>query len=288
MLLEILLKGLVNGCMYALMAIGLALVYGLLRILHVAHAALFTLGGYASVVVANATGSLALGVLAAVVISGMAGMLIYRLAYQPVLHHPPHVSLIISLGILIAMEDGFRIVFGGYGLTFDENPYNTSTVELFGVMFNYVEIAMIVASVVLIGLFMLTVSRTRIGTGWRATVSDPQMAISFGINPIQVRYLNFMIGSAMAAVAGVLLALMTNLVEPGMGATLSYKGLAIVVLGGMGSVFGTVMASLLLGVIEGAGSIYMSSYLDPNAIGFLFLIIVLMVKPQGLFSRSGA
>ena len=191
---------------------------------------------------------------AAIVAAGLAGVLIYRFAYQPVLHHPPHVPLIISVGLLIAMEDGFRILFGGYGLTFNDNPYNTATITTLGITFNYVEIAMVASAVVLIGVFMAVVNRTRLGTGWRATVSDPQMALSFGVDPIRVRYVNFLIGSGLGAVAGMLLALMTNLVEPGMGASLSYKGLAIVVLGGLGSVRGTLLASLMLGVIEGMGT----------------------------------
>jgi branched-chain amino acid transport system permease protein len=286
LLFEVFVKGLVNGCMYALMAIGLTLVYGLLRILHIAHAALFTLGAYAGVIVANATGSIALGMAAAIVSAGVAGVLIYRFAYQPVLKHPPHVPLIISVGILIAMEDGFRILFGGYGLTFNNNPWNTTTVNALGITFNYVEIAMVASAAVLIGIFMAVVNRTRMGIGWRATVSDPQMALSFGVDPIRVRYINFLIGSALGAIAGMLLALMTNLVEPGMGASLSYKGLAIVVLGGLGSVRGTLIASLLLGLIEGMGSLYLSEHLDPNALGFLFLIAVLMFRPQGLFAKA--
>jgi branched-chain amino acid transport system permease protein len=286
LLFEVFVKGLVNGCMYALMAIGLTLVYGLLRILHIAHAALFTLGAYAGVIVANATGSIALGMAAAIVSAGVAGVLIYRFAYQPVLKHPPHVPLIISVGILIAMEDGFRILFGGYGLTFNNNPWNTTTVNALGITFNYVEIAMVASAAVLIGVFMAVVNRTRMGIGWRATVSDPQMALSFGVDPIRVRYINFLIGSALGAIAGMLLALMTNLVEPGMGASLSYKGLAIVVLGGLGSVRGTLIASLLLGLIEGMGSLYLSEHLDPNALGFLFLIAVLMFRPQGLFAKA--
>lgn len=286
LLVEVLLKGLINGCMFALMAIGLTLVYGLLRILHIAHAGLFTLGAYAGVITANATGSIPLGMLAAVVSAGIAGMLIYRLAYQPVLKDPPHVPLIISIGLLIIMEDGFRILFGGYGRSFDDNPYNTSTVTLSGMTFNYVEIAIVVSSVVLIGIFMVVVNRTRLGIGWRATVSDPQMALSFGIRPIRVRYINFFIGSALGAVAGMLFALLTNLVEPGMGGTLSYKGLAIVVLGGLGSVRGTLVASLILGVVEALGSLYVSDQLDPNSLGFLFLIVVLMIRPQGLFAKA--
>ena len=285
LLAEIVVRGLIYGSMYALMSVGLTLVYGLLRILHIAHAGVFTLGAFLGVVVTNATGSLALGFVAAVAAACIAGALIYRLGYQPVLDQPPHVAMIVSIGILVMMEDGFRLVFGGYGMSFNDNPYYQSTVHVFGIALTVVEIAMVAVSLALLGLFTLVANRTRIGIGWRATVTDPEMAASFGVDPVRVRYLNFVIGSALGAVAGVLVALLNNYVEPGMGATLSYKGLAIIVLGGLGNVRGTLVASLLLGVVENLGGIYLTQVLDRNAIGFLFLIAALMIRPQGLLRR---
>ena len=282
LLLEIVLKGLVYGSRYALMSVGLTLVYGLLRILHIAHAGLFTLGAFLGVVVTNATGSLALGFAVAIVAAAIVGALIYRLAYQPVLQQPPHVPMIISIGILVMMEDSFRILFGGYGLSFNHNPYYQLTVQLLGIRFTEAEIATVLTSLVLLGTFSVIANRTRIGLGWRATVTDPAMASAFGIDPVRVRYVNFIIGSSLGAVAGVLIAILNNYVEPGMGATLSYKGLAIIVLGGLGNVRGTLLASLLLGVVENLGSIYLTDVLDRDAIGFLFLIIILMIRPQGL------
>ena len=120
---ELAVKGLVYGCMYAMMAVGLTLVYGLLRILHIAHAGVFALGAYMAVMVANATGSLASGFLVAMVVSALAGVAIYRLAYQPILHHPPFVPMIVSIGMFIVMQEGFRLMFGAYGIAFDHNPW---------------------------------------------------------------------------------------------------------------------------------------------------------------------
>ena len=127
--------------------------------------------------------------------------------------------------------------------------------------------------------------KTRIGLAWRATVDDPQIAESFGISVLNVRYLNFFIGSALAAVAGVFISLLSNLVEPTMGGVPSYKALAIIVLGGLGNVAGTLIASLVLGVVEAFGTIYIGDILDRDAIAFAFLIIVLMIRPEGLFAR---
>ena len=119
---ELTAQGLVQGAIYALIALGLTLVYGLLRILHVAHAALFTLGAYVGVIVCNASGSLALGFAAGMVVAGVAGVAMFRLAYQPLLRQPPFVALIASIGLYIAAEEIFRIVFGAQGLSFTAPP----------------------------------------------------------------------------------------------------------------------------------------------------------------------
>jgi len=282
---ELLIQGLIYGSMYAIIAVGLTLVYGLLRILHVAHAGLFALGGYLGLLITNATGSLALAMLASAVIVGIGGMLMYRLCYQPILNRPPYVPLIASIGLFIAMEEIFRLVFGPYGLTY-KNPPLQSQIELLGINLRAAEIGMVVAAILLLGSLSYLAQNSRIGIAWRATVDDPEIAKSFGIDTINVRYLNFFIGSALAAVAGIFVSLLSNLVEPTMGGVPSYKALAIIVLGGLGNVKGTLIASLLLGVIEAFGTIYIGSYLDRDAIAFAFLIVVLMIRPQGLFSGN--
>jgi branched-chain amino acid transport system permease protein len=283
---ELVVKGLVYGCMYAMMAVGLTLVYGLLRILHIAHAGVFALGAYMTVVVANAAGSLVLGFLVATAVSALAGIAIYRLAYQPILHHSAFVPMIVSIGLFIVMQEAFRMIFGAYGIAFDSNPWYVATVDLAGIHVTYVEIAMVIVATVLLLGFGLFASLTRAGIGWRATVTDPQMAQSFGIDPVRVRYLNFLFGSALAGIAGGLVGLLNNYVEPTMGGAVSYKALAIIVLGGLGSVRGTLIASLVLGVVEAFGAVYLAEIFDRDAIGFLFLILVLMVRPQGLLGRA--
>ena len=281
--LELLIQGLIHGSMYAVIAVGLTLVYGLLRILHVAHAGLFTLGGYLGLLLTNATGSLALGMLASAVIVGVAGMLMYRLCYQPILDRPPYVALIASIGLFVAMEEIFRLVFGPYGLTY-KNPPLQSQISFLGIQLRSAELGMVIAAVALLGALSYLSQNTRTGVAWRATVDDPEIAKSFGIDTIKVRYLNFFIGSGLAAVAGIFVSLLSNLVEPTMGGVPAYKALAIIVLGGLGNVKGTLIASLLLGVIEAFGTIYIGSILDRDAIAFAFLIVVLMIRPQGLFT----
>ena len=278
--IDLAVTGVSIGCMYAMMAVGLTLVYGLLRILHVAHAAVFALGAYVVVLVANATGSLAVGFLAAIVVTPLFGMAIYRLLYEPLLKYRPDVPMIASVGLLVLMQDAFRILFGEQGVTF-RSAFAFTTYNFAGITMSAVQIAIVVtAAVVFAGLHLFT-THTRIGIGWRATVSRPLIAASFGIDPIQVRYLNFAIGSALTAVAGGLVALLNNLVDPGIGFVVSYKALAIIVLGGLGSVRGTLVASLVLGLVEAYGTIFIGAWLDRDAIAFLALIILLMARPQG-------
>ena len=282
---ELVAQSLVQGSIYALIALGLTLVYGLLRILHVAHASLFTLGAYVGVLTYNATGNLPLTLLAAMAVSGLCGVAMFRLAYLPILKQPPHVALIASIGLFIAAEECFRIVFGASGLSF-ANPPLQGQVQLFGgLQFKQAELAVMLGTALIIGLLAWLQTRTRIGVACQATVSDPQMAESFGIRLTMVRDLNFLIGSALAGFAGVWVALLNNLVEPTMGSVPSYKALAIIVLGGLGSVPGTLMAALVLGLVESFGTVYLGKVLDRNAIAFTFLIVVLMLRPQGLFAK---
>lgn len=279
---ELFLQGVLQGSIYALIAVGLTLVYGLLRILHVAHAGLYTLGGYFSILVINNTGSLALGALVAMLGVGLLGVVLYRFCYEPILDQPPFVPLIASIGLFIAMEELYRILFGSYGVTYTDPPLQ-QMLPLGGLYLRQAEWVTMLVSVALIGGLAWLSSKTRLGLAWRATVTDPQMAESFGIDPIRVRHLNFFIGSALAGAAGMIVGILNNLVEPTMGSVPSYKALAIIVLGGLGSVRGTLVAALALGVVESYGTIYLGDVLNRDAIAFVFLILVLMVRPQGMF-----
>jgi len=146
---------------------------------------------------------------------------------------------------------------------------------------NFAQIAIVAAAaMIFVGLHLFT-TRTRMGVAWRATVSNPRIAASFGVDAIMVRYLNFAIGSALAALAGGLIALLDNFVDPTIGYVVSYKALAIIVLGGLGSVRGTLIASLVLGLVESYGTIYLGSWMNRDAIAFLALILILMIRPQG-------
>ena len=169
--LDLTVQGLVQGAIYALIALGLTLVYGLLRILHVAHAALFTLGGYLGVVVTNQTGSFVLALAVAMVAVGVIGVGVYRFAYKPLLTQPPLVALIASIGLFIASEEIYRLIFGPYGLSFIDPPLQTQVEILPGISLSYARLMVIAIPVVFLcalGWFSAS-PRTRISS--RATSS---------------------------------------------------------------------------------------------------------------------
>ena len=282
---DLLVQGLIEGCIYALIAVGLTLVYGLLRILHIAHAGIFTLGAYVGLLLTNEIGSFPVAFAITLIAVGLFGMAFYRVFYEPILDKPPHVALIASIGLFVAMEEVFRLIFGATSISFTAPPLK-DTVEFLGVRLEWARIVVVILSVALIGGLALLASKTRVGLAWRATVTDPDMAESFGVNLAGVRYFNFFVASALAAAAGVMVALLLNQVIPTMGGVPAYKALAVIVLGGLGNVKGTLIAALALGVIESFGTIYLDDILDRDAIAFAFLIVVLMIRPQGLFSRT--
>src|SRR5271168_5654352 len=143
--------------MYAMMAVGLTLVYGLLRILHIAHAAVFALGAYVTVLTANATGSIGLGFLTALAVTSLFGIAIYRFLYEPLLKYRPDVPMIASVGLLVFMQDAFRIAFGEQGVTFKNNIYAFKIYDVAGVRVNAVQIAIVVCAVVVfVGLHLFT------------------------------------------------------------------------------------------------------------------------------------
>jgi len=284
--IDLCIQGLIQGAIYALIALGLTLVYGLLRILHVAHAALFTLGGYIGVVVTNGSGSFLLALVTAMLIVGVVGLASYRVIYKPLLNRMPLIALIASIGVFIASEELFRILFGAYGLSYDSPPLKGQIEILPGIPLSHARILVVVLAVGLLSGIGWMAVHTRMGIAARATVVDPQMAASSGVNVETIRYVTFFIGSAFAGAAGVMVSLLNNLVEPTMGAVPSYKALAIIVLGGLGSVRGALIASLALGIIESFGTIYVGDFLDRDSIAFAFLIMILMIRPQGLLVRS--
>jgi branched-chain amino acid transport system permease protein len=279
--LEQLLNGIAMGSIYALITLGLALVYGILRILHVAHAAVYTVGAYVGLFAYQVTGSLLLAALFSMAFCALLGVAIERFIYYPLLKYPPFVPLIGSIAAMLSIEEICRLIAGPHILTFPAD-IPLPAVALGGIKISSTLMAVYcVTGAVLLFLWYLT-TRTELGLAMRATSQDLSIADAMGINSHLIVSITFMIGSAIAAIAGILVGIYYNQVYPTMGAVPAYKTLALIVVGGLGSVSGAVVAALLLGVAETLLIGYANIPLPRDALAFIAMIGVLMWRSEGL------
>ncbi len=278
------LEGLVVGSIYALMALGLTLVYGLLRVLHVAHAGVYAVGAYCGWLAFVLTHSLVLALVAGAAGAVVLGVFLDVWFYRPLAGKPPLIPLIGSIGLFLAAGDLLRIAFGPYQHSFPALS-DSPVASLHGVSITASQVFTLAATGVLLVAVYRVSSRTRLGLAWRAIAQDREVASSMGIDIPRHTALAFALASALAGIAGVIVGIYYNQIAPTMGSEPAYKTLAIVVLGGLGNLWGTVAAGLLLGVIESVSAAYAGNYFPPEAVAFIALILVLLFRPQGLFGR---
>lgn len=283
--LEQLLNGIAMGSIYALVTLGLALVYGILRILHVAHAAVYTIGAYAGLLIFNITGSLLIAFPSAMIVCAIIGVIIERFVYFPLLKYPPFVPLIASIAILLCVEEACRLVAGPHILTFPAKlPFPDVSLGGINISSTLLAVYAITAFVLLILWYITT--KTELGLAMRAASQDMEISGAMGINSHFIVSITFVIGSAVAAVAGILVGIYYNQVYPTMGTVPAYKTLALIVVGGLGSVPGAVIASLLLGMAETLLIGYANIPLPRDALAFIAMIGVLMWRSEGLLGSS--
>jgi len=285
LLIEQLLNGLAMGAIYALATLGLALVYGILRILHVAHAAVYTVGAYAGLYLYGVFGSLLLAALGSMVFCAALGVTIERFVYFPLLKYPPYVPLIASIAVMLAIEELCRLIAGPYILTFSA-PLPFPDLHFGSITISATLTAVYCVTAAVLVLLWYITSRTELGLAMRAASQDLPMADAAGINSHLVITVTFIIGSAIAAVAGMLVGIYYNQVYPTMGTVPAYKTLAIIVVGGLGSVPGAVIAALLLGVAETLLIGYAQIPLPRDALAFIAMIGVLMWRSEGLMGSK--
>ena len=271
-------NGLAAGSIYALITLGLALVYGILGILHVAHAGIYTVGAYIGYWVYASTGSLLLAIGASMAGCALIGVLVERFIYFPLMKFPPYVPLISSIALFMGMEEFCRLVAGPSVRTFSLSLPFPEIHILSTVISPTLTGIFVISGAIFLFLWLLT-TKTELGLAMRATSQDMSIASSMGINSHMIVDIIFILGSAIAAVAGILVGIFYNEVYP------AYKALALIVVGGLGSVQGAVIASLLLGIAETLLIGYANIPLPRDALAFIAMIIVLMWRPQGLFGK---
>ena len=285
MLWQQIANGIATGSVYALTTLGLTMVYGVLRVLHVAHAGVYALGAYAGVWAYRLSGSFWLSLVAAMAVCAVAGVLIERLLYTPLLHLPRIVPLIASIGLFIAMEEAFRIVAGPYALAFDAE-IRFPSLALGPLRLTGPQSLIFAVTLALLALLWFLLSRSTVGLTMRAAAMDAETTSTFGVNTRLVVTLNFLIGSALAGAAGVLIGVYDNQVWPTMGSVPAYKCLAIVVLGGLGNIPGSVLASFLIGLAETLLIGVLAIPFPRDALAFVAMILVLMFRPYGLLGKA--
>jgi branched-chain amino acid transport system permease protein len=291
--LQQLINGLSLGAIYALIALGYTMVYGVLRLINFAHGDVYMLGAFAGYFIANAlkldaNPSILWAIfvtIGAMAVCAVVGILIERFAYRPVRHHSRLTSLITAIGVSLLLEYGGQVVFGATPRFFPQ-MVRSETYSLGGVQITNQSLLIIVAAVVMMFGLHFVVHQTKIGKAMRATSYNLSVAKLMGINTDFVIAFTFALGSALAAAAGVLVALSIPRIDPLMGLMTGLKAFVAAVLGGIGNIPGAMLGGMLIGLMEtGLSATAYSTYRD--AVAFAVLILILLVRPAGILGTAG-
>ena len=287
------ITGVSLGSIYAIIALGYTMVYGIAKMLNFAHGDVIMVGAFMCFFAMGSFGLPPLvGVLLAVVVCTVLGMVIERLAYKPLRQAPSLAVLITAIGVSYLLQNGAQILWGAATQTFTPiiSPTNAAgepnALQLFGgqLSISYVALLSIVVCLVVMVSLTLFTGRTKLGKAMRACSEDKGAAQLMGINVDSTISMTFAIGSALAAVAGVLMCSAYPILSPTTGSLPGIRAFTAAVFGGIGSIPGAFLGGILLGIIETFAKAYISTDLS-DAVVFAVLIIVLLVKPAGLLGK---
>ena len=283
-MLSQLLLGLVNGSFYAILSLGLAVIFGLLNVINFAHGALFMLGAMLTWMAMNYFGiNYWVMLIVAPLIVGVFGILIERLLLRWIYKLDHLYGLLLTLGLTLMIEGVFRSIYGVSGLGYDTPELLEGATNLgFMIMPNY-RAWVVVASIVVCIATWYVIEKTKLGSYLRAGTENPRLVEAFGINVPVMITLTYAFGAALAAFAGVLAAPIYQ-VTPLMGQNLIIVVFAVVVIGGMGSIMGSILTGLGLGVIEGFTKVFYPE--ASSTVVFVIMAIVLLIRPAGLFGTE--
>jgi len=283
--LSYLISGISLGSIYAIIALGYTMVYGIAKMLNFAHGDVIMVGGYVSLLAMSELGApVWLAVLVSMVVCTVLGIVIEGLAYRPLRQATSLAVLITAIGVSYFLQNAARLVWG-------PNPRSYSavisgTLPLFGgqLPISYISIVTVAACIVIMAGLTWFTGNTKMGKAMRAVSEDKGASQLMGINVNRTISITFAIGSALAAVAGVLLCSFTTSLMPTTGSMPGIKAFTAAVFGGIGSIPGAFLGGILLGIIESMAKAYISTQLA-NAIVFAVLIVVLLVRPTGLLGK---
>lgn len=280
-----LINGLSLGSIYALLALGYTMIYGIIKIIHFAHGDVYMLGaffGYYTINVWHFNFIMAL--FGSMIFCALVGMLIEFVAYRPLRHSSRIAVLITAIGVSYFLENGMSVLFSGDTRDFPQ-VIKQVNYEWFGIRITNIQLLIFATTIILMIILQLIVKKTKMGRAMRAAAADPVAAELMGININGTISFVFAIGSAMAGAAGVLIGLYYNSIEPTMGMTPGIKAFVAAVVGGVGSIPGAAVGAVIIGCLESLmQAIGFSAFKD--AAVYVVLIIVLLFLPAGLFGNK--
>ena len=279
-----LVTGIALGAVYALLAMGLSLIFGMLTVVNFAHGAFFMVGAFLGVYTLGLTGSFWFSLLLVPLATGLIGLLTERFLVRPLYGRGIDYPLLLTFGLSYVLVDAMRFVFGIEGLPSSTPALLRGATDLGFGMFPTYRLFLIFAAAVVIGALWLFIERTRYGLIIRAGARDPEIVQVLGIDVAKVWWLVFGLGTAIAGLAGVLAA-PTRAVNPEMGITVLAESFVVTVVGGMGSLPGAVVAGLLVGVVFSMTSLFAPDLAELSI--FVLMAVVLLIRPQGFFGKAG-
>ena len=286
-ILQYLINGISIGAVYAIIALGYTMVYGIAKMLNFAHGDIIMVGAYISFCVVNYLGLPAIvSVVAAIVVCTLLGIIIEGLAYKPLRGTPSLAVLITAIGVSYFLQNAAQLIWGSAAKNY-KSVVTMAPIKLFEgqiIITGEVLLTVVVSALVMIGLTLFT-GKTRTGKAMRAVSEDRAAAQLMGINVNKTISTTFAIGSALAAVAGVLLCSTVPTLMPTTGSMPGIRAFTAAVFGGIGSIPGAMLGGILLGIIETFAKAYISTQFS-DAIVFSVLIIILLVKPAGLLGKQ--
>ncbi|MCQ5025282.1 branched-chain amino acid ABC transporter permease [Oscillibacter valericigenes] len=283
--LSYLISGISLGSVYALIALGYTMVYGIAKMLNFAHGDVIMVGGYISFCAVSYLGLPGwIGVVLAVLVCTVLGVVIERLAYKPLRAAPSLAVLITAIGVSYFLQNSALLIWGAASISYP--PLISGSLPLFGgkLSIPYVSLLTVVVCLVIMAALTTFINQSKMGKAMRACSEDKGAAQLMGINVNATISTTFAIGSALAAIAGVLLCSSYSILSPTTGSMPGIKAFTAAVFGGIGSIPGAFLGGLLLGIIESLAKAYISTNLA-NSIVFAVLIVVLLVRPAGLLGK---
>jgi len=283
-LLGQLMLGLVNGSFYAILSLGLAVIFGMLNIVNFAHGALYMVGAFFAWMLLNYAG---IGYWAALLLApigvGLIGVVIEKTMLQWLRQLDHLYGLLLTFGLALILEGVFREFYGSSGLPYDLPDVFRGVFDLGFMMLPKYRVWVIVMSIVLCGATWFMIEKTRLGAYLRAGTENPQLVQAFGVNvPLLITF-TYAFGVGLAGLAGVMAAPIYQ-VSPLMGSNIIIAVFAVVVIGGMGSILGSIVTGLALGLIEGLTKVFFAE--ASTTVVFVIMAIVLLLRPAGLFGRE--